>query len=219
MISVIIPTLNEAANIGRLLADLTAYAMFTEIIVVDGGSTDDTLDKVRQFTNIKFLQSAQGRAVQMNTGAAKASGDYLLFMHADTLLPKDLRYLERELTTTEAASFYMQFDKPSWLYRFYGRFTQLNWTIFTYGDQGLLIRKSVFENVGGFTNMPILEDVDLVRRVKKSHKFKKLPIVLTTSARRFEKNGVVKQQLLNIMLIVGYYLGCSPSFLKKFYRY
>lgn len=220
-LSVIIPCLNEENYISQLLDMLTLHQFdWLEVIVVDGGSTDNSKEVVADFPKVLWKHSEKGRANQMNSGAEMAKGDYLLFLHADTIITsgflKDLKLL---LVGPIAGSFKMEFDHSNYWLKFYSKFTQYNWPIFTYGDQGLLVNSDLFVKVGGFREIPILEDIDLVRRIKGNDKFVKLNMTVKTSSRRFNKNGYVLQQLKNILIVIGYYLGLSPYFLKRFYRY
>lgn len=220
MVSIIIPVLNEEKTISALMQDLCASNPRCEVIIVDGGSTDNTVKICSQFKKIKLAISEKGRANQMNKGAEIANGDILLFLHADTILPKDgiaainTAMLDKEIL---GGSFYMKFDDDTLPFRFFSTFTKINSAYFTYGDQAIFVRKSVFQEIGAYKALPILEDFEIQKRLRKKGKFVKLPLAVTTSARRFLKNGILKQQLLNIALLLAYELGYSPSKLKKYY--
>ncbi len=221
MLTIVIPTLNEENHIFVLLKlILDRPRDWLEVIVVDGGSTDNTLQLIDNFRTVKLFQAERGKARQMNIGANKAKHSHLLFLHADTSFePQFLDETYKQLESTKAGAFTMKFDKRSFWLKLYSWFTQFNFTIFTYGDQGLLIRKSLFEELNGFKEIPILEDIDIIKRIKKRTKFKRLKQVVTTSSRRFEKYGQIRQQLRNLLIVLAFYLGVSPDYLARFYRY
>lgn len=219
-ISVVIPVLNEEKSLGTLLRQLSEIDLITEIIVVDGGSTDKTLRIAAEYKKVRIMETLKGRAVQMNTGAERASSEYLLFLHADSKLSDGLiNELPSMLMTGKPGAFTLSFDQHHWLYRLYSNFSRLNWSLFTYGDQGLLIPKSLFVKLDGFKNIPIMEDLDMVRRIKMEADFCKYPAKIISSPRRFERSGILRQQMLNIFLVTGFYFGVSPQFLSRFYRY
>ena len=217
-ISVIIPVLNEEETITWLLQDLALQEVDHEIIVVDGGSTDQTLTVLQRF-DVRVIRSEQGRANQMNVGASMAGGDILWFLHADSRVYKNS--MEKIIETCEkghqAGTFYLKFDKKGFWYSFYSKMSQINWSIFTYGDQGIFMTKELFISLKGYRSIPIMEDLDLVLRIKRKSKMEKLNLPVITSARRFEKNGVVWQELKNVVLVLLYLIGISPFFLKRYY--
>jgi rSAM/selenodomain-associated transferase 2 len=220
MVSIIIPALNEEKQIPLLMNNLLSQNSECEIIIVDGGSTDLTLSKCLIYKDVKIISSEKGRANQMNKGAEAAKGDILLFLHADTSLPeKGIEAIEKAMENTiyVGGSFHMKFDKESLPYRFYSSFTKVNHSFFTYGDQGIFIRKDIFKEIGGYKIIPIMEDFEIQKRLRKKGKFIKLPLAVTTSSRRFIHVGEFKQQLLNIALLGAYELGASPKTIKKFY--
>jgi rSAM/selenodomain-associated transferase 2 len=220
MISVVIPTLNEEQCIGTLIDSLQDASIFSEVIVVDGGSTDSTLSILDKFLWVKVISAPKSRAQQMNEGAKLASGQYLLFMHADSYLSKEaINSLPQLIDNFKAGAFSLQFDGSGIILQLYAWFTKFNWTITTFGDQGLFIDKKLFKELRGFRNLPIMEDLDMVRRIKKKTKFQKFSASMITSSRRYEANGHIRQQLINIVLVLGFYLGVSPHFLSRFYRY
>jgi len=220
-ISIIVPTLNEAA---RLPALKPAAAMVREFIVVDGGSTDGTVETAGDlgFQILKETGSG-GRGMQLNTGAARASSPILLFLHADTLLPPDfpdavLTCLENPCTTLGA--FRLKVDKGGLLLNFIvmcanlrSRFLHL-----PYGDQCLFMRKHDFMKFGGFPEVPIMEDFMLVKQAKKHGRIETLPQTVTTSARRWQRLGTIRTTYINQLVIPGYYLGVTPQKLASFYR-
>lgn len=193
-----------------------------EIIVSDGGSSDGTLDVVRQCPEVKLVNSARGRGRQMNEGANAASGDVLLFLHADTCLPPGALNMVEEMlvdSSVVAGSFSLSFDRHSFFLRLYSFFSQVNHILFTYGDQGLFLRSRTFRKIGGFKDIPLMEDVEIQKRLRRLGKFAKIRKPVITSARRFVTCGIIRQQILNTGLVFLYHLGADPSRLARFYRY
>ncbi|MGK7391711.1 MAG: TIGR04283 family arsenosugar biosynthesis glycosyltransferase [Candidatus Cyclobacteriaceae bacterium M2_1C_046] len=218
-VSVIIPVYNEEKCIRDLLIQLLQFNPY-EIIVVDGGSTDNTCEVISEFNEIKLLTSKKGRAAQLNKGAEEASGNILLFLHADSSLSADaLKHVESSLEEPHVMGgcFYLKFDNDNIWLRFFSVMGRINHSIFTYGDQGLFILKEHFNAMGGFKPMELLEDFEMQRRIRKSGRFIKLPVPITTSARRFCKNGILTQQIKNIIIVVLYLAGVSASRLAKYY--
>jgi GT2 family glycosyltransferase len=162
----------------------------------------------------------------MNAGAARARGDVLLFLHADTTLPESaLAAVRRTLfdggdgTAVQAGTFRLRFDRNGWLLRLYAFATRLRWRRFCYGDRGLFVRRAAFEAVGGFPDWPIFEDLELADRLHQHGAFRYLPLAVTTAARRFERTGPLRQQLQNLALWAHYLLGTDPEAVASRYRY
>jgi rSAM/selenodomain-associated transferase 2 len=221
-IAVVVPTLNEASTLGRLLADLAGVGGQGDytVTVADGGSTDGTLAVAARFPEVSALSSPRGRARQMNAGARASAGEILLFLHADCHLPAGAFPSIRAALAdpaVAAGSFRLAFDREDPWLRFYAWCSRINHPLFTYGDQGLFLRRETFERVGGFPEIPLLEDVEIQRRLRREGRFIKLRDPVVTSARRFVKNGVVRQQTLNTGIVLLYYLGASPARLARFY--
>jgi len=163
----------------------------------------------------------RGRGAQMNQGAAVACGEILLFLHADTFLPMGgLAMIEAVMAQSQlaAGSFSLVFDRPNPFLHIFARFSRINHHLFTYGDQGLFMTRQLFERIGGYSEIPLMEDVDMLKKIKKMGQFVKLNQPVTTSARRFLANGVIVQQLLNIGLVGLYHAGVSPERLKRYYH-
>ena len=221
MISVVIPTLDEERTIGQCLNQFRDQSAAHEVIVVDGGSRDSTVSVVRGFPGVKLLEvSRLGRGHQMNRGARAARGDLLLFLHADTLLPPEgLETILLIMGQGDAVggSFSLSFDYPDRFLSLYARFSRINHSLFTYGDQGLFIARHAFDHIGGFSEIPLMEDVEIQKRLRKLGRFVKSNHAVITSARRFRANGVVRQQLLNTCLVLFYHVGVSPVWLKRYY--
>ena len=217
-ISVIIPALNEAKGILSCLNSVKTQQGEFELMVVDGGSVDGTIEVVRPHARV--IRSQQGRAVQMNSGARQATGDVLLFLHADSCLPpRAFPLLERALADPRIAggTFMLRFDSPRLLLRLIAFLTRFEFRYFHYGDQGIFVRRSVFEKLNGFAEIAFMEDVDFLQRLHRTGRVTLLNQPITTSARRFLERGVVRQQLMNIILVIFYLLGARPETLKKWY--
>ena len=221
-ISIIIPALNEAESLGNNLPRLVSTHRGLEVIVVDGGSIDKTVDTAKSL-GAKVLHSAPGKAVQMNAGAEAALGHILLFLHADTALPPGftdqvLHVLDRPGVVAGAFRLAIDGRGPGlrvieWLANFRSRFLQL-----PYGDQGIFMTAAMFSSVGGFPALPIMEDFELIRRLKQRGRIKILPLAATTSPRRWKKLGVLRTTAINQAIIIGYLLGMDPQKLADWYR-
>jgi rSAM/selenodomain-associated transferase 2 len=222
LISIIIPVLNEAAIIERTLRELTGNPQ-VEIIVVDGGSKDATVEIARQMAVRVITVANLGRAAQMNAGAAIAKGEYLLFLHVDTQLPFNyLELVEKTLTQPQviAGAFELGISGAAKSLRLVEFSVKLrsHFCSLPYGDQGIFITKKVFLEIGGFPNLPIMEDFELMQRLKPLGKIAIAPARVMTSPRRWQELGVWRTTLVNQLIIIGYYLGISPVKLKAFYR-
>ncbi|HEY0783212.1 MAG TPA: TIGR04283 family arsenosugar biosynthesis glycosyltransferase [Thermoanaerobaculia bacterium] len=220
-LSVVIPALDERDHLPRLLRCLLAAEDAVEIVVADGGSTDGTWELRHDFPSVTFIRAPRGRALQLNAGAAAARGRHLLFLHADTLPPLNVPGLVEAAIDRDGAiagAFRLAFDDGHPLLRLYAWCSRCNHALFTYGDQGLFLRRDTFDALGGFAPIPLMEDVDLVRRLRRLGRFAKLPATVVTSARRFRARGIVRQQLLNLGLVAAYYAGIAPQRLAGWYR-
>ena len=223
-ISIIIPVYREAAGISDTLAALPAagLAQTDEVIVVDGDCGGRTLDRIDD-PRVRKRISPRGRAVQMNAGAAAARGEVFLFLHADTRLPAGAldRVGRAVIRGADAGAFTLGIDSDRPAYRLIERVVRLRTrlTRIPYGDQAIFIRRAVFEAIGGFQEIPLMEDVDLGRRLVRAGR---TPVILTdraaTSARRWEREGVVRCTLRNWASITLYLAGVSPGRLARFYR-
>ena len=225
MISIIIPVLNEAAIIKQTLSELQQHSgsEISEIIVVDGGSQDNTV-AIAENTAIKVLTvTGQGRAGQMNAGAKIAQGEILLFLHADTQLPPDFIKLIIETLKQPkivAGAFELAIEGSDRSLRWIEMLVKMRSHLFSlpYGDQGIFISKQAFVQSGGFAEIPIMEDFEFIKRIQRSGKIAIAPAAVTTSGRRWQKLGVWQTTLINQLIIAGYYLGISPQKLGEFYR-
>jgi rSAM/selenodomain-associated transferase 2 len=220
--SIIIPTLNEEKYLPYLLEHLKNMDEDIEIIIADGGSVDNTINIAERF-NVKVCMSKQGKGIQLNNGAGCANGALLIFLHADTYLPENAFGFIKEyfiVRKVNIAAFKMKFDKKSFLLDIYSWFTKFDSIFTTFGDQTIVIRRDFFNELNGFPNLTIFEDVELCRKARSKTKIYKLPAFVTTSARRFETIGIVKNQLLNVFYILQYLVGIdSENIYKKYFRY
>lgn len=218
-VSIIIPTYNEVGCLDRTLKAVTALAGDFEILVVDGGSCDGTVEIAKKM-NIAIYQAPKGRASQMNFGGELAQGDVLLFLHADTILPENAYCLITQALLTEhvvGGCFQLSFDSDLRGLRLSASFTRFTFALFHYGDSAYFVRSDVFRKVGGYNPYPIMEDIDLWLRLRRCGTMIVLKSVVTTSSRRFLRNGVFKQQSLGTVLVLLFLCGVSPNRLKKFY--
>lgn len=220
-ISIIVPTLNEAVNLPGLLP---AAKKVKELLVIDGGSSDNTVFIAKEL-GFRVIEETGpgGRGTQLNTGAANASGSFLLFLHADTLLPLDFSHaISTCLANSEniLGSFRLQVKNSGkllklvlWFTNIRSKFLQL-----PYGDQSFFIRKQNFMELGGFPEVPIMEDFIFVKQAKKKGKIVTLDQAVITSARRWQRLGVLRTTVTNQLVVLGYYLGIKPEKLAAFYR-
>jgi uncharacterized protein len=219
-LAIIIPALNEATHIRSTLAAAQARLPAAPIVVVDGGSGDGTA-ALAAAAGARVIASPRGRGVQCRMGASAVAAEWLLFLHADTLLPANAagviaRFIASP--TTQIATFRLRFDTGGWLLRACGWCTRFDSVFTRFGDQGILVRRTFYEAIGGFAAWPLFEDVDLLRRARRKTKVHSLPAAVTTSARRFERRGNFRQQCLNARLLLRYLCGASPEVLAAVYR-
>ena len=217
-LSVIIPVLNEAEAIEALLPTVLQDGI--EVIVVDGGSQDGT---VARAAGAKVITSQAGRAKQMNAGAAIATADTLLFLHADTRLPANFAsWVEQTLgqpgTIAGAFELSIEGNQPGlrwveWGVKWRSRLLQM-----PYGDQALFLKADIFKALGGFADLPIMEDFELVQRLRSLGKVAIAPATVFTSGRRWQKLGVLQTTLINQIVIAAYFLGISPMAIGRWYR-
>lgn len=222
-ISIIIPILNEADNISKLLNHLLSNSLkenIAEIICVDGGSTDESQNIISKFTNVILINSKKGRAKQMNFGAKHATGNILYFLHADSFPPKhfDEHILNKIKKEHLAGCFRMKFNSNHWWLKLAGWLTQLPFKFCRGGDQSQFISKSLFDEIGGFDeNFIIYEDNDLIAKLYKRKQFVVIQEWLTTSPRCYDSNGIWKLQYHFWRIHLKNRFGASPKDLHNYY--
>ena len=220
-ISVIIPALNEETGIARSIAS-AVQEPDVEVIVVDGGSRDDTV-RVARRQGAATLEVPAGRGRQMNAGAEASSGEYLVFLHADTILPPNYASLVRRLLASPdvvAGAFRLAIEGRRRILRWIetGANWRSCWLQLPYGDQALFLRSRLLFEMGGYADLPIMEDYDLVRRLARRGRIRLAPEAVVTSARRWNRLGVFRTTLLNQVMVTGHLLGVSPRRMARLYR-
>ncbi len=224
MISIIIPTYNEEECISKTLKNIQSIRninLIKEIIVVDGGSTDKTIEKAKECGILVIVSKKKGRAVQMNEGAAIASEKILHFIHADSQLPLhfDADVIEAVNNGYNSGCFRLAFDYDHWFLKLNCWFTRFDKSAFHYGDQSLFITRDIFNKVQGFNeNYIVFEDLDIIRRIKNICKFKILKNSIVTSARKYVENGVFKTQMVFYKMYIMEQFGASQQKLVNFLR-
>lgn len=222
-ISIIIPVLNEEDAIANILFSLeqnSAAGNIKEILVIDGGSTDRTVEKASDF-NVKVIGSEKGRAKQMNLGARLATADILYFIHVDTLPPShfDQNILNAIAQGNQVGCFQMKFDSDSTFLKFFAWFSRVNHSLCRGGDQSLFITKKLFLKAKGFNEKYVVfEDNEFIKRIYGMTNFTILPRHVKTSARRYEERGEVALQYHFGMIHLKNYMGAGPEQLYDYYK-
>lgn len=223
-LSVIIPTLNAADSVVPTLASLvpgSAEGLIGQLVIADGGSQDG-IATIAEEVGADLVTSPPGRGVQLQAGAAAARGDWLLFLHADTVLEGDwLGAVRRHLGRhgEKAGHFCLRFDSE----RRYARWTagwanwRARWLKLPFGDQGLLISRSLYDELGGFEPLPLMEDVAIVLAIGR-RRLRELPAIAATDPVRYERDGYWRRGWRNWGYLIAYRLGVSPERLVERYR-
>lgn len=220
-ISVIIPTLNEENFIECSIKSASRQPELVEVIVVDGGSVDRTVEKAECLGTRVFACKAS-RARQMNHGALKAKGDILLFLHADTILPEGFEQAVKQAlkpSDVSAGAFSFGVDAEGMRYRALERCVKLRCRLFNlpYGDQAIFVKREQFERAKAYPDIPIMEDVELIKRLKLYGRLAILPQRIKTSARRWERLGIFRTTILNQIIRLAWLAGVSPHRLATWY--
>jgi len=218
-VTVVIPVRADSAALTALLGQLTPDPRF-DIVVADGGGAGSGIVATAR-PDIRVVATPPGRARQMNAGAAIATGDWLLFLHADSRLPRG--WLDLLLSTAPGHTggwFAFALDDTAWQARLieWGVRWRVRLFRLPYGDQGLFVRRTTFQTLGGYTELALMEDVDFVRRLVAAGPVVELPAVLTTSARRWRQDGWARRTLRNTALVLLYLAGVSPNRLARWYQ-
>lgn len=217
MIAVVVPSLGDSDALASLLADLP---LKIELVVV-AGAEDPALDRLLAGrAGARVLRTEAGRGRQMNAGAAAASADWLLFLHADSRLPSGWHAaIAATDPAVEGGWFRFGLDDTAWQARVIERLVA--WRVRTlklpYGDQGLFVRRDLFARLGGFREWPLMEDVDFVRRLTAATRTLEIPLTLLTSSRRWRRDGWVRRSARNLALISLYFAGVAPTRLARWY--
>jgi rSAM/selenodomain-associated transferase 2 len=225
-LSIIIPVRDEEENLAQAISRIrmTAPRAGAEVIVADGGSLDKTVELARSLADKVVEVGRPGRASQMQAGALAASGDLLLFLHADTRLPGDWRERLREAWSRAdrpaATAFKLGFDSPAPVYRLIAWAANLRTALtgVPHGDQAIAVAREVFFEAGGLPPVPLMEEYFLIRRLKVLGSVRILPGAVSTSVRRYERNGPLRNALRNAGIILLFHLGVAPDRLERLYR-
>ncbi len=224
MISIVIPTYNEAegiADLVRYLRQAAGPAESFEIVVADGGSTDATRQRAAKAGAAVLVSPRKGRGAQMNAGAAVTRGDILYFLHADSYPPAGFTRDIREAVRGGYGSgcYRLSFDRRHWFLRANCWFTRFNVDAVRFGDQSLFVRREVFEKAGRFReDLVVMEDQEIIGRIRRHTRFKVFPRSVTTSARKYLENGIYRLQGVFFVIYFMYRLGFSQEQLVKTYR-
>lgn len=224
MISIIIPTFNEGENIADTIREIRKRDkgnLVSEIIISDGQSTDETVS-VASGTGVTVVVSPKkGRSAQMNYGASRAKEDILYFLHADSIPPQNYTaYISDALKANHVSGcFRLNFDYDHWFLKANSWFTRFDVNAIRFGDQSLFVTKNIFQKCGGFDeNLIMMEDQEIIHRVKNQGKFIVMPDAVTTSARKYLDNGIYRMQAIFFRIWFLYYLGYSQEHLLKLHK-
>jgi rSAM/selenodomain-associated transferase 2 len=220
--SVIIPALNEAGNIAQTIAAVRRHysPSEVEIVVVDGGSQDGTPQRVP--ADARLISARRGRAFQMNAGVRASTGEILVFCHADTRLPSGWREVVVDALAkpgVSGGSFQIEFIPPVGVFHLLNRLRLPSDWHLMFGDQAQFMSRKTFESLGGFPTIPLMEDVEMARNLHNAGRLERLPLRVSSSSRRFQERGAIRQLLVDAWLWARYlYFGASPEQLARHYK-
>ena len=223
LVSIVVPARHGEEQLESLLQQLPPHRD-AEFIVSFGGVLDDEARKLRQRRrDVIWVESEEGRGQQLNAGAARARGEWVWFVHADSRLPDDWLSVFRALAASPeviGGSFTLRLESTAWQARVLERGVAVRVRLFglPYGDQGLFVRRATFQRLGGYAPIPLMEDVEFVRRLKRFGQLRHLNEQIGTSARRWERDGWWTRSALNLVFLALYQLGASPAWLAKRYH-
>ena len=219
-VGIVVPVYNEGATLEYYLSRLYKVTRGRcPVVVIDGGSSDASRAIARRFFHTEAV-ALPNRGTQLNHGARCLATDVLLFLHADSELPRGFDFYIRSALARDnvvGGCFRLQFDRAHPLLKAYSWFTRFPPRLFHFGDQGFFVRREVFREMGGFAPLPFLEDVDFLKRLKKRGKFVTVAAAVKTSARRFVRGGIVRQQMVNVLLVALFELGVAAERLARIY--
>jgi rSAM/selenodomain-associated transferase 2 len=221
LVSIVIPVRAGEERLPQLLRQLSPHRDI-EVIVAFGGALDEDARRLRQARrDVMWIEAEEGRGPQLNAGAAVARGTWLWFVHADSHLPDGWLDVFRTLDSTPVigGSFRFRLESVAWQARVIERavWLRVRWFGVPYGDQGIFVRRTVFHEIGAYAAIPLMEDVEFIRRLKHRGRLRHLSLELATSARRWEREGWWKRSTLNLMFLALYHLGASPAWLARRY--
>jgi len=222
-LSIVIPVLNDIEPLERLLASIRPDPC-VDIVVVNGGAPDERLVAICRRPDVRLVTSATGRGCQMNVGASAAAGRWIVFLHADTRLPPqwiDELHRAGAVPAVVGGSFRFRLDSEAWQARVIERAVErrVHWLDLAYGDQALFVRRDVFDELGGYREWPLMEDVDFVRRLRRAGRLYHSAQAVLTSARRWEREGWWRRSARNVLLQTLFFAGVSPARLAEWYSH
>jgi rSAM/selenodomain-associated transferase 2 len=222
MISIVVPVYNEEETLNEFIFHISKIISNrkAELIFVDGGSTDRTLEIAKKSVGKIYQSPSKGRAAQMNFGASKAKGNILYFLHADSIPPETFidDIYEMIKKGFPVGSYRLDFDSDHLLLRFYAWFTKFDINVFRFGDQSLYVQKDVFSEVGGFDDsLKVMEDQQIIVDLKKHAKFVIMEGTVKTSSRKYKKIGILRLQLIFAIIVILYYMKVNQNIIVDFY--
>lgn len=226
LVSIVVPVYRDTDALGALLAQLAPVPTDVEVVVATAGETDQALRCIqRSRSDVVWIEASCGRGPQLNAGAAAATGRWLWFVHADSQLPsrwfEAFAAIDRETPGPVGGSFQFGLLSDAWQARLLERLVAIRtrWLGLPYGDQGIFARRAVFQQIGGYADMPLMEDVEFVRRLTRAGVMRHLSLQLHTSARRWIDEGWARRSARNVSTMALYLAGVSPERLaKRYYR-